>query len=134
MNLIFSTETGAVKKYVKCMKTKSISEISKSMIEDYKNLNDEEKFFIRYSLNDAINDMEKGSLLSIIITILFKILINNIIVNIILLFLLSICFIELIKYYRMCKLYLEVINDFRLGYISEEKSCSRLREILNNRN
>lgn len=122
---IFETgvETVDVKKYKKKMGKETIKSITKSMAIDYFYSLRHDKLLIKYRLQDIVNDIDKITTISIVISLIGLILGNIFnqykdIVLIILLILISLYLIDSVKYYRTCKLYLQIIKDIDEGQLN----------------
>lgn len=120
-----SLDTKNTKKYVKQLKKGSIDSIVEQMIKEYLNSSPQNKFLIKYRVQDILNDIKNTSILAIIISLIgvlsnsaFKETNQFVIIGFIIIYsIITIYFISLIKYYRVCKLYLEVIKDIGEGKI-----------------
>lgn len=116
-------ETIDVKKYKEKIGKEPIKSITESMARDYFYSLRYDKLLIKYRLQDIVNDIDKVTTISIVISLVGLILGNiskqyNDIINgiiIVLYVTISVYLIDLVKYYRACKLYLQIIKDIDEG-------------------
>lgn len=119
MNLLYNIGTKDITKYKKLAKTLTLEELLEKMQSDYEKLELEERRVVEIKIKDAVNDIEKLSLIGILLSLATAVINNflsddnkkiaGIIILIIYIFI-GITFVFYIRYYRICKIYLEVIE------------------------
>lgn len=115
-----------IKKYKKDLGKESIESITQSMARDYFDSSKHNKLIIKYRLQDILNDIDKVTTIPIVISLLVLVLGNIykenknvvIIASFIIFVMISVYLMELVKYYRVCKLYLQVIKDVDEGRLN----------------
>ena len=110
-----------IKKYKKFAKKHTLQELIDKIESDYKKLDSDEKRFVEISLKDAVNDIDKMPLIGILVSLATGAINNTFyqdkimaaIVILVIHIIIGIIFIFYIQYYRICKIYLEVIKSIR---------------------
>ena len=118
MNNFFNIGTKNIGKYKKLFKILTLEDILEMMQSDYEKLRPDERRVVEIKVKDAINDIEKISLLGILMSLAVGVINNfyennKIVAGIIILafyIILSMVIVYYTRYYRVCKIYLEVIQ------------------------